>query len=210
MDPSDPFRPDIAVTAIARQLEPPTEVDGRRSRTGADMGLLATLRRFHPVTHGHACLLEVTQVLEHAGVEDQLGGSDRALVDRRHQRWAVLVHCLAIARGAHKDGGRSPGEALASIGYGENRLRLLLQADEALLLELMPLLARRLAAARATVDWQPLARLLLNAGIDEAAADRARSWIARGYIQAGKQGAADPMAAAATATPDDTSTGSPT
>ncbi len=174
-----------AVAAIARQLVPPTQVHGERSAAPADMGLLAALRRFDPVTQGRACLFETTQVLLKAGVEDKLGGADAV---RQHLRWAVLVHCLALAKGAHQPGGRSPGEALANLSYSEGRLRQLLQADEALLLQLMPLLARRMAASGGSVDWVPLARLLLHADIDEPRADQARAWIARGYIQAAKHG----------------------
>lgn len=170
-----------AVAAIARQLVPPTHVRGERSASQADMGLLAKLRRFDPVTQGRACLFETTQVLLNAGVEDQLGGAAAA---RLQLRWAVLVHCLALAKGAHQAGGRSPGEALAHLNYSEARLRQLLQADEDLLLKLMPLLARRLAAHGTMFDWLPLARLLLHADIDEPRADAARAWIARGYIQA--------------------------
>lgn len=172
---------DKSVAAIARQLVPPTQRRGERSDFPADTGLLATLRRFDPVTQGRACLYETTQVLSKAGVEETIGGCD---AERRHLRWAVLVHCLALAKGAHQARGRNPGEALAGLRYSETRLRQLLQADEGLLLQLMPLLARRLAAEGATVDWLPLARLLLHAELDEARADQARSWIARGYLHA--------------------------
>ena len=172
-----------AVAAIAVQLVPPVQARGERAASQADMGLLAALRRFDPVTQGRACLLETTQVLLKAGVEDRLGGADAA---RHHLRWAVLVHCLALAKGAHQAGGQSPGAALAGLQYKETRLRQLLQADAALLMQLMPLLARRLAASGVTVDWLPLARLLLHADIDEPRADQARAWIARGYLTAAK------------------------
>lgn len=172
---------DKAVADIARQLVPPTQRRGERSASQSDMGLLATLRRFDPVTQGRACLFETTQVLSKAGVEDRLGSRD---AERRHLRWAVLVHCLALAKGAHQPDGRDAGEALAGLRYSEARLRQLLQADEALLLQLMPLLARRLGAEGAAVDWLPLAGLLLHADLDEAQADRARSRLARGYLRA--------------------------
>lgn len=158
----DTFRADEAVRRIARHLATPH----------ADMGLLAALRRFHPVEHGQHNVFEVTQVLHATRVEP---GEDMFL------RWAVIVHCLALVRGAC--GSRGPGEALATMRFSEARLRQLLEADAPLLFDLMPLVARRLAAAAMVVDWWPLAKLLLNADLDEVRANDARAWLARGFIQ---------------------------
>lgn len=201
-DPSDFIS--HAVASIARQLAPLAAAGGPRGAPPPDTGLQAVLRRFDPVTQRRACLYQTTQVLINAGVDDHIGGAD---AERLQQRWAVLVHALALARGAHQPGGRNPGAALASQRFSELRLRQLLQADEALLLQLMPTLARRLAAAGAAVDWLPLALLLLFADIDEARADRARAWIAAGYLRearTGTQQAADPS------TDDTSQSGSPT
>ena len=165
--PTATASPDAALLHIARQL----------AHERVDRGLLATLRRFHPVTHGRHSVFETTQVLHAAGVPDSSAGS--------FQRWAVVVHCLALVRGAH--GGRGPGETLAAMRFSEGRLRHLLEADAPLLFDRLPLVARRAAAAGVVMDWWPLAKLLLNAGVNERSADEARGWLARGFIQAQSQ-----------------------
>lgn len=191
MQSPEVFRPDRAVVLIAHQLDPRPAGD-RRAGSTPDAGLLSALRRFHPVTHGRHCALETERVLHRAGVH--AGSADE------HLRWAVIVHCLALVRGAF--GTRGPGQALAHIGYGEPRLRQLLQADSSLLLQLIPTVARRLHAKGAAVDWWPLAKLLLHAGRNEPAADEARAWIARDFVGARE---AETAAAADTTT----TTGSP-
>lgn len=197
MQTIEAFSPDSAVTHIAHQLRP-RGPGALRPTAPPDMGLLATLRRFHPLTHGQHCVFETERVLHAAGVHP--GSATEQL------RWAVIVHCLALARGAISS--RSPGEALAALRFSEPRLRQLLQADADLLLQLMPSLARRLHAAGQALDWWPLAKLVLNAGLNEPAADEARAWIARGFIQAaGREGNNDTVATHKTNT---TGTGSPT
>lgn len=191
MQTPEVFRPDRALVLIAHQLDPRPAGD-RRSGPPSDTGLLSALRRFHPATHGRHCALETERVLHRAGVHS--GSTEE------HLRWAVVVHCLALVRGAV--GTRGPGQALAQIGYGESRLRQLLQADAALLLHLMPTLARRLHAKGAAVDWWPLAKLLLHAGRNEPAADEARAWIANDFVGAN-------AAKTAEATDTTTTTGSP-
>ena len=180
MQTPEAFRPDRAVILIAQQLD---AGHPRERRTGApfDMGLLSALRRFHPATHGRHCALETERVLYGAGVHP--GSADE------HLRWAVVVHCLALVRGAV--GARGPGQALAQMGYGESRLRQLLQADAALLLQLMPTLARRLHAKGMAVNWWPLAKLVVHVGRNELAADEARAWIARDFVDPREPRAAD-------------------
>ena len=155
--------PDEVVRRIARQLASPH----------VDTGLLAALRRFHPVEHGRYSVFETTQVLHAAGMEPDNDG---------FVRWAVIVHCLALARGAV--GSRSPGAALAALHFSEARMRQLLEADAPLLFDLVPMVARRFAGAGMAVDWWPLAKLLLAADVDEVRANEARAWLARGFIQA--------------------------
>lgn len=162
--------PHEALDRIAKQL----------AHERVDRGLLATLRRFHPMTHGRHSVFEVTQVLQAAGVPDASAAS--------FLRWSVIVHCLALVRGAH--GGRDAGEALFALGLKEGRLRQLLEADAPQLLDLLPLLARRVAAKSVTLDWTPLAKLALNADIDEKLADEARAWLARGFVAAQGRAAA--------------------
>ena len=96
-----------------------------------------------------------------------------------------LVHCLAIVRGAHH-ARRDTGTKLAELGFSEARLRQLIEADGALLCDLLPTLARRLAAAGVTLDWRPLAEmaLALDDESGQARAQRARLQIVQGFLRA--------------------------
>lgn len=143
-------------------------------------GSYARLRRFHPLRQTRAVTYEVESVLDAA----EISTADPDLA----QRWALVVHCLALARGRHgMSAATATGQVLARLQLKEMRLRQLLDADFELLADLLPRLARRLDAASATLDWRPLADLLLHAGSDrEARADQARRRIVRGYIGAGK------------------------
>ncbi len=159
--PARPPRDPIA--AIALQLASPH----------TPMGLLATLRRFDPMKQGRQSLFETTQVLMQADVHP----------GELHDRWALVVHCLALVRGAH-NGHSNPGAAMAAMQFSETRLRQLVQADAALLFDLMPRLARRLAAHGRAVNWWPLALMVLHTGRDEPRADTARSDVIAGYLGA--------------------------
>jgi CRISPR type I-E-associated protein CasB/Cse2 len=97
--------------------------------------------------------------------------------------WATIINALALCRGAH-DPDRFCGFALHAVGFSEERLAALLAADRDMLMDLLPRVARRLAAAGERMDWRPLARLLLEAGRNEAGADEIRSRIAREYVRA--------------------------
>ena len=131
----------------------------------------AALRRMDPREPGRAAL-PLHRLLFAAGVEGAASAGNA-------NRWALLVHCLAIARGRH-DRAAPTGKALCDLGLTEARLNQLLAADEEVLFDLLPRIARRLAAQNAAVDWLPLARILL-AGAD--AADQARLDIARSYAR---------------------------
>ena len=158
---NDPLR------AIAAQLSSP----------GVNMGMLAALRRFNPVSDGQHNVFEVQQVLLGAGVD--LPASSPA-----QPRWALVVHCLAIVRGAH-DKKVDTGAKLADLGFKEARVRQLIDADAALLVDLLPALSRRVVAAGVTLNWWPLALLVLS--LDDAEPDRgqtARREIAQGFIRA--------------------------
>jgi hypothetical protein len=98
-----------------------------------------------------------------------------------------VLHCLALAHGRHDSRfDADPGAVLAKLRVSEARLRQLVEADAPVLSTLMPRLARRLAAAGATVNWWPLADLLLHGGLaDEASrgrADTARQRLVRRYL----------------------------
>jgi CRISPR type I-E-associated protein CasB/Cse2 len=99
------------------------------------------------------------------------------------RRWATIVNALALCRGAH-DPGRFCGAALHAARFSEERLTALLAADRDTLIDLLPRVARRLAATGEQMDWRPLARLLLDIGRNDARADETRSRIAREYVRA--------------------------
>lgn len=147
----------------------------------ASTGALARLRRFHPEANPRAALFDTERMLMAAGVQPR--DAEQRL------RWALVLHCLALAQGRHDPRvDAEPGAVLAKMHYSEARLRQLVEADERVLSNLMPRLARRLAAAGATVNWWPLADLLLYAGSrDEAGrmcADAARQRLIRRYVVA--------------------------
>ena len=170
--PTDATRPSDApsrdpLRAIAAQLASPA----------VNTGMLAALRRFNPVSDGQHNVFEVQQVLLGAGID--LPASSPA-----QPHWALVVHCLAIVRGAHHDA-RDTGARLADLGLSEARVRQLIEADAALLADLLPALARRLSASGVTLNWWPLALLVLS--LDDAEPARrqgARREIAQGFIRA--------------------------
>ncbi|MBL8350319.1 MAG: type I-E CRISPR-associated protein Cse2/CasB [Burkholderiaceae bacterium] len=151
----------------------------RLSAPHVDRGLLAALRRFHPGQEGRHNVFEVQQVLLDAGLDLPPGSA-------LQPRWGLLVHCLAIVQGAHQPR-LDTGARLAELGLSEARLRQLVEADTPLLADLLPALARRLAAAGTAVDWQPLADLALADRDDPRTlmrADHARRRIVQGYLRA--------------------------
>jgi CRISPR type I-E-associated protein CasB/Cse2 len=98
-------------------------------------------------------------------------------------RWSAIVNALALCRGEHRPSRRC-GEVLYEIGISEPRLAMLLAADRETLIDLLPRLARRLAASGEAMDWWPLARLVLTVGSDPEEADKTRSRVARDYVRA--------------------------
>ncbi len=151
----------------------------------ASTGTLARLRRSDPQTYPRAALFDRERMLQAAGI--QAAGPDR-------EQWALVLHCLALAQGRHDArADAEPGKVLHDLHFSEARLEQLIEADPAVLASLMPRLARRLAAAGATVNWRPLVDLLLGTGSDdpqrEAWADAARKRLVRHFI--GAQGVAE-------------------
>ena len=147
----------------------------------AGTATLARLRRFHSQSNPQAALFETERLLMAAGVQSRDA--------QQRLRWALVLHCLALAQGRH-DGrfDADPGAVLAKLRFSEARLRQLVEADERVLSVLLPRLARRLAAAGATVNWWPLADLLLHGGLGDetsrARADAARQRLIRRYLDA--------------------------
>lgn len=154
----------------------------------AGTGPLARLRRCHPLLDRQAALFDTERLLLAAQVRPRTPGE--------HDRWALVLHCLAIAQGRHDPrSDAEPGAVLARLRFSEARLRQLVEADWQLLATLVPRLARRLAAAGATINWWPLADLLLHAGTGEPGseqrADAARQRLIQRYLGAQAQHTVD-------------------
>lgn len=159
--------------------DPLQRIARRLASPQVDRGLLAALRRFHPAQAGRHNVFEVQQVLLDAGL-------DLAPDSAQQPRWSLLVHCLALVQGAHLPRADT-GARLAELGLSEARLRQLMEADAPLLADLLPALARRLAAAGMAVDWWPLAELALGNRDHPASlarADQARRRLVQGYLRA--------------------------
>ena len=168
---------DMPRALAAPAKDPLCAIAAQLSSPGVNMGILAALRRFNPVSDGQHNVFEVQQVL--LGADIDLPASSPA-----QAHWALVVHCLAIVRGAHH-AQRDTGARLADLGLSEARVRQLIEADAALLVDLLPALARRLAAAGVTLNWWPLALLVLSlVDAEPARGQGARREIAQGFIRA--------------------------
>lgn len=168
---------DVTRALTAPAQDPLHAIAAQLSSPGVNMGILAALRRFNPVSDGQHNVFEVQQVL--LGADIDLPASSPA-----QAHWALVVHCLAIVRGAHH-AQRDTGARLADLGLSEARVRQLIEADAALLVDLLPALARRLAAAGVTLNWWPLALLVLSlVDAEPARGQGARREIAQGFIRA--------------------------
>lgn len=161
----------------------------RLSGPGASTGELARLRRMNP-RHPEAAFGLLAEIL---------GADALKMPPRRLQRWALVVHCLALARGRHRSQGAAPfGRALAQVAFGELRLQQLLRADLDLLFGLLPRITRRLSARSLAANWWAIAMLVLNVSPtaqdrhpgqdagrhdpDPNKAEQARLQIARDYV----------------------------
>jgi CRISPR system Cascade subunit CasA len=180
VEPKDGTMPEATIAHVQAPAKDPIASLAGQVRH-ASTRVLARLRRFHPDSHPQAALFETETMLVAAGVQPHDA--------RQRQRWALVLHCLAVAQGrhdAHADA--DPGTVLARLRFSESRLRQLVEADDHVLATLMPRLARRLAAAEAGINWWPLADLLLHAGADSAVsqirADAARQCLIRRYLDA--------------------------
>lgn len=161
----------------------------------AKPGTYARLRRFDPSKYPNAAVFETEGLLHMAQVPLR---SDE---QHDHQRWALVLHCLAITQGAH-DGRSSaePGAVLAALRFSEARLQQLVEASYPVLVDLMPRLARRLAAAGVAVNWWPLAELMLYTDTaQESIAQQARRRLVRTYLQSQRQSSVEGISANATA-----------
>lgn len=133
----------------------------------------AALRRMNPRDPGRATLALYRLLLD-AKIDPPQSETER---------WALIVHCLALARGGHDYKIRT-GEALHQLHFSEARLNQLLAADTDVLFDVLPLLARRAGAQGISLDWVPLAEMARWAGRNEEKADKERLKIARSFAQA--------------------------
>nr|UXE45522.1 hypothetical protein Hi04_10k_c4997_00006 [uncultured bacterium] len=81
---------------------------------------------------------------------------------RQFDRWALLVHLLALAAPEQHRGGQSLGQALFSAEYSEGRLTRLLEATEADYPVVLPRMVRFLVAHGERLNPFELARLVLR------------------------------------------------
>lgn len=174
-----------AVEAVVPK-DPIASLAGQMRHAGT--GPLARLRRCHPLLERQAALFDTERLL--------LAAQVRPRTVAEHDRWALVLHCLALAQGRHDPrDDAEPGAVLARLRFSEARLRQLVEADWQLLATLMPRLARRLAASGATVNWRPLADLLLHTGTGEPEgerrADAARQRLIQRYLGAQAQQASN-------------------
>ena len=138
-------------------------------------GERAELRRMSPEDPGcHAFWHIVAQDLEPSGL---LPGGEHARLESE-RRWAVVLSGMAVMQGLLQTG-RKPGHALAEAGFSEQRLVRLLRARRETLEDALHGVARFLASKGETVDWGPLAQLILHQ--DGEYGERVRRAIARDY-----------------------------
>lgn len=172
---------DTPAPAEASAKDPIASLAGQVRHAGT--GTLARLRRFDPIRNPQAALFDTERMLLAAGIQPRDAP--------QRTRWALVLHCLALAQGRHDPRlDADPGAVLARLRFSEARLRQLVEADEQVLATLMPRLARRLAAAGATVNWRSLADLLLHGGPGDDIGQAARQGLIRRYIDA--QGLSQP------------------
>lgn len=143
-------------------------------RPGLGMGELAALRRMDPLAPGKAANVAYS-LLHEVGVD--LDDTEAV------RRWSLIVHALALVRGAHNPA-EYVGKTLTAMQFGDARLAQLLSADLPLLSELVPRLARRINAAQKQIDFAPIAELVLSIDRDADRAEAARLSIARSYVRA--------------------------
>ncbi len=134
----------------------------------------ARLRRMDPKEPGRAGLA-LYRLFADVGLDPN--GDEAAT------RWALVAHCLALARGEHQPK-LAAGRVLHGLPLTEGRFNQLLAADTDVLFDLLPRLARRLDSKAAAIDWVPLALLALYG--DTKMGDQQRQIMARDYAFASR------------------------
>jgi CRISPR system Cascade subunit CasB len=133
-------------------------------------GQLAELRRMDPTRPATAPATLYRLLAQHP--DDQLRGGSG-------DRWALVVHLLALAAPEQHCGGNSLGTALAHAKYSEGRLTRLLEADVDMFAVVLPRMVRFLIAKGEAIPHLELANFVLWGG-----SDRDRRRIARDYYRA--------------------------
>lgn len=95
------------------------------------------------------------------------------------QAWAVVLASIAVVAKQHQPR-YALGRTLRVLKYSEMQLTHLLRAQGDSALDMVPSLARRIAATGTYVDWADAAKLVL---LDEDALARHRTMIARAYVR---------------------------
>jgi hypothetical protein len=173
--------PEAQSTASTLAKDPVASLAGLLKPTVASSGVRARLRRADPRHGSRDAMFEAESLFARAGLP--------ALDAEDHRRWFAVLHCLAIVEGRHDPRGTgAPGRVLAELRFKEARLRALVEADIDTLFDLMPRIARLLAAKARALDWGPFAALLLHAGcavpVREQYADAARRRLVAEYVRA--------------------------
>jgi CRISPR type I-E-associated protein CasB/Cse2 len=134
-------------------------------------GPLAELRRMDPkqAIPGQPAL---HRLLARYVEEDRLRGYNM-------NRWALLIHLLALASPNQHRGGHSLGRTLFAAGYSEGRLTRLLETPAADFAAVLPRMVRFVVAKGERLDPYELAELVIRGG-----ADRERLHIAQEYYRA--------------------------
>lgn len=146
------------------------------SGDASSVGTVTALRRFDPVDRPGDAAFEVCALLDKVGIDAPPG-------TEAYATWSLVLHCLALTRGNHVRA-VDVGRGLVDANISEARVRQLLESDRPMLFDLLPRIARRLAASSQAIDWVPLARLAMSVGLDESAAQRARLDLAHRFQRA--------------------------
>jgi CRISPR system Cascade subunit CasB len=147
------------------------DLTARLGQESFGTGPLAELRRIDP-KRAFLSAPALHRLLARYVPDDWLRGAGT-------NRWALLVHLLALAAPDQHRGGTSLGAALFAADYSEGRLTRLLEARVEEFATVLPRMVRFLVAKGERLNPFELARLVIWRG---AEADRLR--IARDYYRA--------------------------
>lgn len=143
-------------------------------------GERAALRRLDP-THPGGRIAAVCRLLDKCGWDLERTSPD----DLR--RWTLVLHTLALMSGPGTnphDPAKPTGGTIADAGLSEARFARLLTARGPAFRDLLPRLARFLAAQHQRLDCAPLAELVFRESWNEERAEQIRLRLAAQYYAA--------------------------